>query len=68
MRGELPARDLDPKDPSDRLREFLEMLIIQVEPELEEPEAQEVPPLHDAPTWLNRSYDGKLLIIGIHYS
>jgi len=49
MRGKLPAQDLDPKDAYDRLKEFLEVLSIAVQPELEEAEPEESPPLHEAP-------------------
>ncbi len=41
MREKLPAKDLDPKDTYDRLKEFLEVLGIAVEPEIEEEESEQ---------------------------
>jgi hypothetical protein len=49
MREKLPAQGLEPQDAYDRLKEFLELLGIAVEPELEEPEPEEPPQLHEAP-------------------
>ena len=40
MREKLPAQGLEPQDAYDRLKEFLELLGIAVEPELEEPEPE----------------------------